>query len=94
MDRIEAIHARATDIHNHLVNNGGDPTKPYEFVLVEAGVRDLEVRRLPAGHPQLKSGKALLQRASATILHETRVICFATHSWSRTKSGTTNLVMK
>ncbi|GAA6182649.1 UvrD-helicase domain-containing protein [Shimia sp. NS0008-38b] len=70
MDRIEAIRARATDLHNHRVNKGGDPAQPYEFVLAEAEVRDLEVRRLPAGHPQLKGGKALLQRASATILHE------------------------
>ncbi|MEL6415981.1 MAG: DNA helicase UvrD, partial [Pseudomonadota bacterium] len=52
------------------MNKGDDPTQPYEFVLAEAGARDLEVRRLPAGHPQLKSGRALLQRASATILHE------------------------
>ena len=70
MDRIEAIRVRATDLHNHRVNEGGDPTQPYELVLAEAGARDLEVRRLPAGHPQLKGGKALLQRASATILHE------------------------
>ncbi|AFO92753.1 ATP-dependent helicase [Phaeobacter inhibens] len=70
MDRIEAIRARATDLHNQRVAKGGDPTQPYEFVLAEAEARDLEVRVLPTGHPQLKGGKALLQRASATILHE------------------------
>lgn len=70
MDRIDAIRARAADLHDHRVQKGGDPTKPYEFALHEAGARDLEVRRLPAGHPQLKGGRALLQRASATILHE------------------------
>lgn len=70
MDRIEAIRVRAADLHDHRVNKGGDPTQPYEFVLGEAGARDLEVRKLPAGHPQLKGGKALLQKASATILHE------------------------
>lgn len=70
MDRIEAIRARAVALHDLRVNKGGNPTTPYDFVLGEAGARDLEVRKLPAGHPQLKGCKALLQRASGTILHE------------------------
>ena len=70
MDRIEAIRSRAADLHDLCVNKGGSPTTPYIFVLGEAEARDLEVRRLPTGHPQLKGGKALLQRASGTILHE------------------------
>ncbi len=70
MDRIEAIRTRAAALHDLRVSKGGSPTTPYNFVLGEAEARDLEVRRLPAGHPQLKGGKALLQRASGTILHE------------------------
>ena len=70
MDRIEAIRTRAAALHDLRVSKGGSPTTPYSFVLGEAEARDLEVRRLPAGHPQLKGGKALLQRASGTILHE------------------------
>lgn len=70
MDRIEAIRICAADLHDLRVSKGDDPKKPYEFVLAEAGARDLEVRRLPAGHPQLKGGKALLQRVSGTVLHE------------------------
>lgn len=70
MDRIEAIRARAAALHDLRVSKGDNPTTPYDFVLGEAGARDLEVRKLPAGHPQLKGGKALLQRASGSILHE------------------------
>lgn len=70
MDRIEAIRTRAAALHDLRVSEGGSPTTPHNFVLGEAEARDLEVRRLPAGHPQLKGGKALLQRASGTILHE------------------------
>ena len=70
MDRIETIRARAADLHAQCKEKGGDPTKPYEFVLREARDRDLEVRKRPADHPQLKGGRALLQKATGTVLHE------------------------
>ena len=70
MDRTEVIRARATDLHAQRIEKGGDPTKPYQFALREAKARDLEVGKRPAGHPQLKGGRAILQKASATILHE------------------------
>jgi len=70
MDRIDTIRARAADLHAQCKEEGGDPTKPYDFVLREARDRDLEVRKRPAGHPQLKGGRALLQVATGTILHE------------------------
>ncbi|MEE4209108.1 MAG: ATP-dependent helicase [Parvularcula sp.] len=70
MDRIETIRARAANLHNQRTKKGSEVTEPYKFVLCEAEARDLEVRKLPAGHPQLRGGRALLQRASGSILHE------------------------
>lgn len=70
MDRIEAIRRRAAVFHDKRVEKGGDPTKPYSFACDEAKARDLEVRRLPSGHPQLKGGRALLQPRAGVILHE------------------------
>ena len=70
MDRIEVIRARAADLYAQRIEKGGDPTQPYQFALREAKARDLEVGKRPAGHPQLKGGRAILQKASATILHE------------------------
>lgn len=70
MDRIETIRACAADLHAQCRDKGGDPNRPYEFALCEAKRRDLEVRKRPAGHPQLKGGRAVLQKTSATILHE------------------------
>lgn len=70
MDRIETIRARAADLHAERTNKGGDPTYPYDFALREAKDRDIEVRKLPAGHPQLNGGHALFQRHADVILHE------------------------
>ncbi|MBO6689939.1 MAG: UvrD-helicase domain-containing protein [Henriciella sp.] len=70
MDRIEATRARAADLHAERTSKGGDPTNPYEFALHEARDRDIEVRKLPAGHPQLTGGRALFQRHAGVILHE------------------------
>ncbi|MDA8586530.1 UvrD-helicase domain-containing protein [Rhodobacteraceae bacterium] len=70
MDRIETIRACAADLHAQCREKGGDPSRPYEFALCEAKRGDLEVRKRPAGHPQLKGGRAVLQKTSATILHE------------------------
>ncbi len=70
MDRIETIRACAADLHMKCGARGGDPEHPYEFALCEAQRRDLEVRKRPTGHPQLKGGRAVLQKTSATILHE------------------------
>lgn len=70
MDQIETTRARASALHAGRVAKNGDPTHPYAFVLDEAEDRDIEVRKLPAGHPQLKGGRALFQTAARTILHE------------------------
>lgn len=70
MDRIEAIRARAAYLHAERTNKGGDPTDPYDFALCEAKDRDIEVRKLPSGHPQLNGGRALFQRHAGVILHE------------------------
>ncbi len=70
MDRIEVIRARAADLHAERKNNRGDPTDPYDFALREAKDRDLEVRKLAVGHPQLNGGRALLQKNAGVILHE------------------------
>ncbi|MAW86934.1 MAG: DNA helicase UvrD, partial [Phyllobacteriaceae bacterium] len=70
MDRIEATRTRAADLHAERTGKGGDPTNPYEFALHEARDRDIEVRKLPAGHPQLNGGRALFQRHAGVILHE------------------------
>lgn len=70
MDRIEAIRTRAADLHVERTSKGGDPTTPYDFALREAEDRDIEVRKLSAGHPQLNGGRALFQRDAGVILHE------------------------
>lgn len=70
MDRIEAIRACAADLHAERIKKGGDPTAPYDFALREAEDRDIEVRKLSAGHPQLNGGRALFQRHADVILHE------------------------
>jgi len=70
MDRIEAIRRCAARLHDQRTGKGGDPTRPYAFALQEAKARDLEVRKLVAGHPQLKGGRALLQAKAGVILHE------------------------
>jgi superfamily I DNA/RNA helicase len=70
MDRIEAIRARAADLHADRTNRGGDPTDPYDFVLQETKGRDIEVRKLRAGHPQLNGGRAQFQGHANVILHE------------------------
>jgi superfamily I DNA/RNA helicase len=70
MDRIETIRALAAGLHARCKRNGGEPTAPYEFALREAKSRDLEVRKLPVGHPQLKGGRALFHKQTGTILHE------------------------
>ncbi|WP_209015620.1 UvrD-helicase domain-containing protein [Roseibium sp. RKSG952] len=49
---------------------GGDPLNPYDFALREAKDRDIEVRKLPAGHPQLNGGRALFQSHAGVILHD------------------------
>ena len=70
MDRIEAIRARAADLNAERRNKQGDPTDPYDFALREAKDRDLEVKKLAAGHPQLNGGRGLLQKSAGVILHE------------------------
>lgn len=70
MDRIETIRARAAVLHAQCRSRGSDPTDPYDFALCEAKGRGLEVRKRPAGHPQLKGGRALLHKTTGTILHE------------------------
>lgn len=70
MDRTEAIRRRAAELHIERTNKNGDPTDPYEFALLEAKDRDLEVKKLPAGHPQLNGGRALLQKKAGVVLHE------------------------
>jgi len=70
MDRIEAIRRCAARLHDKRTKKGADPSNPYAFALEEAKARDLEVRRLAAGHPQLKGGRALLQPRAGVILHE------------------------
>lgn len=70
MDRIETIRARVAGLHAQCRSKGGDPTDPCEFALREAKNRDLEVRKLPVGHPQLKGGRALLHKPTGTILYE------------------------
>lgn len=70
MNRIEITRARASALHAERVTKHGDPTEPYVFVLGEAEDRDIEVSRRPAGHPQLKGGRAVFHTAARTILHE------------------------
>jgi superfamily I DNA/RNA helicase len=70
MDRIETTRARASALHAERVAKNSDPTHPYAFVLDEAKDRDIEVSKLPAGHPQFKGGRALFQTAARAILHE------------------------
>jgi len=71
MDRIEAARQRASEFHTEIVGKGGDPTKPYEFVLLAAKEKDdLEVRALAPKHVQLKGGRALLDEITGVILHE------------------------
>lgn len=70
MDRIETIRRCAAQLHFKRTKKGSVPTEPYAFALQEAKERDLEVRKLKIGHPQLKGGRALLQPKSRVILHE------------------------
>lgn len=70
MDRVEAVRRCAARHHDARVTKGGDPTSPYVFACDEAKARDIEVRRLAPGHPQLKGGRALLQPRAKVILHE------------------------
>ena len=71
MDRIEAARQRAGEFHSEIVGKGGDPTKPYEFVLLAAKEKDdIEVRALQPKHVQLKKGRALFDEVTGVILHE------------------------
>lgn len=71
MDRIETARQRASEFHDEIVSKGGDPTKPYEFVLRAAKEKDdIEVKALPPQHAQLRKGRALYDEKTGVILHE------------------------
>lgn len=70
MDQIELSRRRASELHKALTAKGGDPCAPYDFVLLEATGRDIEVQSYAPGHPMLQGGRALYQREAGVILHE------------------------
>ena len=70
MDRVEAIRLRAAELHEDVLRREGDPTDPYAFACLEAANRDIEISKLPAGHPLLRGGRALYKHDARVILHE------------------------
>ena len=70
MDAIEVSRQVAERLHLEAVRRGQDPWRPYEFVLAEAGRRDLAVEKVPTGDVRLHGGRALYDPDALLILHE------------------------
>jgi superfamily I DNA/RNA helicase len=70
MDAIELSRQVAERLHLEAVKRGCDPWRPYEFVLAEAGRRDLAVEKVPTGDVRLHGGRALYDPDALLILHE------------------------
>src|SRR5260370_18199100 len=70
MDAIEISRQAAERLHLAAVTRGQDPWRPYEFVLAEAGRRDLAVEKVPTGDVRLHGGRALYDPDALLILHE------------------------
>lgn len=70
MDAVEIGRRKASDLHDAAVGRGGDPTKPYAFVLGEAAARGLEVEKATPGSTVLDNGRATLIPEDDLIVHE------------------------
>ncbi|QEG01558.1 ATP-dependent DNA helicase PcrA [Stieleria maiorica] len=69
-DRIELARRRAAELHAAAVSDGGDPSKPYDFVCREAARLEIDVSRVPVDDVRLCGGRALFDPEAWLILHE------------------------
>lgn len=72
MDATEATRREAERMHRANVAEGGDPSRPLEFVLREVRRRDLDVYPLQEADSQLKGGRATFDSQAGSILYEDR----------------------
>lgn len=70
MDAVEIGRRKASALHDAAVVRGGDPTKPYAFVLSEAAARGLDVEKTTPGSTILDNGRATLIPEDDLIVHE------------------------
>lgn len=70
MNATEAARHEAERIHQAAVAEGDNPLNLLEFVIREAGRRDLDVYALPQGDSALKNGRAVYDSQSGSILYE------------------------
>ncbi|RFP10381.1 ImmA/IrrE family metallo-endopeptidase [Duganella sp. BJB488] len=70
MDATEAARREAERIHQAAVAEGDDPWNLLEFVIREAGRRELDVYALPQGDSALKNGRAVYDSQAGSILYE------------------------
>lgn len=70
MDAVEIGRRRASDLHDAAVARGGEPARPYAFVLGEAEARGLEVEKATPGSTILDNGRATLIPEDDLIVHE------------------------